>query len=141
MAKLNIISSFIAILIISSAIPSFCKSQNDKTKQEEDANDKYIKSLPKELVEYVRNCTKNLSSTCGLQILNATIIGIKANIEKECCNDLIGIGLKCYTSFIKVYVGLPKVKGKIDAKVFKKNVGIVFNKCVGHDKEKKNQGG
>lgn len=145
MARLNIISSFIAILIISSAIPSLCKSHHHKehppptippSQKEENAHEKYINSLPKELVEYLENCTKYLPNKCGVKVLNATLHG-KGDIDKKCCHDLVGMGLKCYKNLIKVYIGLPEVKDKIDSKDVKSNVKKVFEKCVDLDKKKK----
>ncbi|KAG5593836.1 hypothetical protein H5410_035068 [Solanum commersonii] len=144
MARLNILSSFIAILIISSAIPSLCKSHHHKnhppptippSQKEENAHEKYINSLPKKLLEYLENCTKYLPNNCGIKVLNATLHD-KEDIDKECCHDLVGMGLKCYKTLIKVYIGLPEVKDKIDSKVVKSNVSKVFKRCVALDKKK-----
>ncbi|KAH0652184.1 hypothetical protein KY289_029862 [Solanum tuberosum] len=46
------------------------------------------------------------------------------------------MGLKCYKTLIKVYIGLPEVKDKIDSKVVKSNVSKVFKRCVALDKKK-----
>ncbi|WMV36434.1 hypothetical protein MTR67_029819 [Solanum verrucosum] len=147
MARLNILSSFITILIISSAIPSLCKSHHHKnhppptippSQKEENAHEKYINSIPKKLLEYLENCTKYLPNNCGIKVLNATLHD-KEDIDKKCCHDLVGMGLKCYKTLIKVYIGLPEVKDKIDSKVVKSNVSKVFKRCVALDKKKKEE--
>ncbi|MCD7471587.1 hypothetical protein HAX54_012086 [Datura stramonium] len=147
MASLNILSSFIAILIVSGAIPSLCKSHHHKKhplppptippSEKEDTHDKYINSLPKNLIEYIENCTKYLPVKCGEKVLNATLEN--GNVGKKCCHDLVGMGLKCYKTLVKVYIGLPEVKDKIDSKVVKSNVKKVFKKCVALDKKKQQQ--
>ncbi|OIT20432.1 PREDICTED: uncharacterized protein LOC109220176 [Nicotiana attenuata] len=138
MAKLNILFSFVAILLISSAIPAFCKSNHHEKHpsppQEEDEHDKYINSLPKDLLNFVENCTKKFPLKCGDKVINA--INEKGNVDKKCCHDLVKMGLKCHKALIKVYIGLPEVKDKIDPKVVKHNANKVFKKCVALDKKK-----
>ncbi|KAK4366637.1 hypothetical protein RND71_014517 [Anisodus tanguticus] len=141
MVSLNILSSFITILIISSAIPVLCKSHHHKEhspptnppSQKEDAHDKYINSLPKDLIKFVQNCTKYLPVKCGEKVINAILE--KGIIDKKCCHDLVRMGYECHKSLIKVYIGLPEVKNKIDPKVIKSNAKKVFKKCVVQDKK------
>ncbi|CAN4084340.1 unnamed protein product [Withania somnifera] len=142
MASLTILSSFIAILLTSCAIPSLCKSQHHKEypsppSQIGDANDKYIDSLPKKLIDYLKNCTKHLSRDCGEQVINATLD--KGDVDKKCCHDLVGMGPMCHKSLIKVYIDLPEINDKIDSKVVKSNVNKVFKTCVILDKKKKKE--
>ncbi|XP_059285727.1 uncharacterized protein LOC132039208 [Lycium ferocissimum] len=147
MASLNIISSIIAILLISSAIPSLCKSHHDEkhpnptsppSQKELDAREKYINSLPKDLIKFVENCTEYLPIKCGEKVINA-ILDKGNNVDKKCCHDLVGMGYKCTKSIIKVYIGLPEVKDKIDPKVIKSNAKKVFKKCVALEKKNKHQ--
>ncbi|KAK4337611.1 hypothetical protein RND71_042098 [Anisodus tanguticus] len=139
MASLNILSSFIAILIISSAIPALCKSHHHKKHppptMKEDEHDKYINSLPKDLIKFVENCTKYLPLKCGEKVIEDILD--KGNVDKKCCHDLVRMGYKCHKSLIKVYIGLPEVKNKIDPKVIKSNAKKVFKKCVVEDKKNK----
>nr|GLL20217.1 hypothetical protein DM860_000705 [Ipomoea trifida]GMC58378.1 protein DOWN-REGULATED IN DIF1 11-like [Ipomoea batatas]GMC61150.1 protein DOWN-REGULATED IN DIF1 11-like [Ipomoea batatas]GMC63355.1 protein DOWN-REGULATED IN DIF1 11-like [Ipomoea batatas]GMC64937.1 protein DOWN-REGULATED IN DIF1 11-like [Ipomoea batatas] len=94
----------------------------------------YIDYLPKNVTEFLDNCTEHMALDCATEVITAMVT--KGQPPSEiCCGDLMLMGIECHTSLMKVYVNSPE--GKPNAAVITSNSRRVFDECVAVDKKRR----
>ncbi|CAH9076613.1 unnamed protein product [Cuscuta europaea] len=87
---------------------------------------RYIDSLPKNVTEFLDNCTDHMVLECAEEVINAILL--MGSISDACCTDLVSMGVECHTSLVKLFVNSPLHKA--NAPTIIANSQRIFDDCT-----------
>ncbi|CAH9064720.1 unnamed protein product [Cuscuta epithymum] len=93
----------------------------------------YTDSLPKNVTEFLDNCTDHMALECAEEVIDAILW--MGSISDACCTDLVTMGIECQTSLAKLFVNSPLQK--VNAPAVIANGQQIFDNCTLVDRKRR----
>ncbi|VFQ97690.1 unnamed protein product [Cuscuta campestris] len=93
----------------------------------------YMDSLPKNVTEFLDNCTDHMSVDCATEVISAMLL--RRDVSDVCCGDLVLMGIECHSSLVKLFIHSPDQKA--NAPLIIANSQRVFDYCTVVDRKRR----